>query len=138
MHGRETASSDQELTLLAASRLAPPAPPASENGKFLLTQFGAPDWTLVVWRWYSGKVRPSRVEHNGGPRGRAAPTAHVPAQHLLQVLASMRVELPRPVLSARFCPGDDLLLALLSPSALATYRLGGCSPAGGEGGEGPG
>ena len=28
----------------------------SENSKFLLTQYGNPDWTLVVWRWYSGKV----------------------------------------------------------------------------------
>lgn len=31
-------------------------PYRSENSKFLVTQHGDPDWTLVVWRWYSGKV----------------------------------------------------------------------------------
>lgn len=29
----------------------------SENSKFLLTQYAEPDWVLVVWRWYSGKVK---------------------------------------------------------------------------------
>lgn len=28
----------------------------SESSKLLLTQYGAPDHTLVIWRWYSGKV----------------------------------------------------------------------------------
>ena len=29
----------------------------SENSKLLLTQCGEPDYTLLIWRWYSAKVR---------------------------------------------------------------------------------
>lgn len=28
----------------------------SENSKFLITQCGEPDYQLLVWRWYTGKV----------------------------------------------------------------------------------
>ncbi|GFR41958.1 hypothetical protein Agub_g2755, partial [Astrephomene gubernaculifera] len=66
----------------------------SANSKFLLTQYGSPDWTLVVWRWYSGKV-----------------------------LASLRLDLPPPLLSALFSPVDDMLLAVLGPTQVAQYRL---------------
>ena len=31
-------------------------PACSENSKLLLTQCGEPDYSLVIWRWYSGKV----------------------------------------------------------------------------------
>ncbi|GLC77526.1 WD repeat-containing protein 49 [Pleodorina starrii] len=65
----------------------------SENSKYLMVQYGTPDWTLVIWRWYNGKV-----------------------------LASHRME-SRPVLSARFSPVDDLLLAVMSPTSLCQYRL---------------
>ncbi|KAG2439922.1 hypothetical protein HXX76_004041 [Chlamydomonas incerta] len=66
----------------------------SENSKFLLTQYGNPDWTLVVWRWYSGKV-----------------------------LARMRLDLNKPVLSAQFSPTDDMLLAVLTPNSVTQLRL---------------
>eukprot|EP00198_Chlamydomonas_reinhardtii_P006316 XP_001695652.1 flagellar/basal body protein [Chlamydomonas reinhardtii] len=66
----------------------------SENSKFLLTQYGNPDWTLVVWRWYSGKV-----------------------------LARMRLDLSKPVLSAQFSPTDDMLLAVLTPNSVSQLRL---------------
>ncbi|KXZ44685.1 hypothetical protein GPECTOR_63g14 [Gonium pectorale] len=65
----------------------------SENSKFLLTQYGNPDWTLVVWRWYSGKV-----------------------------LASLRLDL-RPVLSSLFSPVDDMMLAVLGPTSISHHRL---------------
>jgi len=36
----------------------------SENSKFLLVQHGGPDCTLVIWRWYSGKIVSSlRLEY---------------------------------------------------------------------------
>lgn len=36
--------------------------PGSENSKLLITQYGEPDHTLVVWRWYGGKVRGAATE----------------------------------------------------------------------------
>ncbi|EFJ40424.1 hypothetical protein VOLCADRAFT_99792 [Volvox carteri f. nagariensis] len=64
-----------------------------ENSKYLLVQYGTPDWTLVVWRWYNGKV-----------------------------LAAHRME-SRPILTARFSPVDDLLLAVLTPTSVLQYRM---------------
>lgn len=43
--------------------------------------------------------------------------------HPRQVLARMRLDLSKPVLSAQFSPTDDMLLAVLTPNSVSQLRL---------------